>query len=163
MFQEVEKTKMKKTMTMILLSATLALAQGPGGRGNGGAPPDPAQMIEMRVNMLANQLSLTDTQKTQATKIFRDAQTAGETARTSMQTARESMASAIKTNNTASIDQLSRDIGSATTELTSIESKAQAAFYAILTDDQKAKFDSRPFRGPGGPDGAGPAGMWRRR
>lgn len=159
---------MKKTMTMILLSAAMAFAQGP--RGNGGAPPDPAQMIEMRVNMLANQLSLTEAQKTQATKIFTDAQTASETARTAMQTARESLGDAIKKNNTASIDQLSRDIGAATTELTSIESKAQAAFYAILTADQQAKFDSMPGRGMGmggpmgGPGmGAGPAGMWRRR
>lgn len=127
----------------------------------------------MRVNMLANWLSLTETQKTQATKIFADAQTASETARTAMQTARESLGEAIKTNNTASIEQLSRDIGGATTDLTSVESKAQAAFYAILTADQKAKYDTTPGRGMGGPGmggrmggpgmDAGPAGMGRRR
>ena len=164
---------MKKAMTTIFLCAALAFAQGP--RGNGGTPPDPAKMIEMRVNMLANQLSLTETQKTQATKIFTDAQTASQTARTAMQTARESLGDAIKKNNIASIDQLSHDIGAATTELTSIESKAQAAFYAILTADQQAKYDSMPGRGMGGRGmggrgmggpgmgGPGPSGMWRRR
>lgn len=160
---------MKKLMTTMVAAAALTFAQGP--RGNGGTPPDPAKRIEMRVNMLANQLSLTEAQKAQATKIFTDAQTAAETARTAMQTAREGLGEAIKTNNTASIEQLSRDIGSATTELTSIESKAQAAFYAILTAEQKTKFDSMPGRGMGGPGmggpgmpgGPGPAGMWRRR
>jgi len=155
---------MKKSFTTILMTAALAFAQGP--RGNGGAPPDPAKMIEMRVNRLATQLSLTDAQKTQATKIFTDAQTASETARQAMQTARQRLGDAIKTNNAASIDQLARDIGAATTDLTSIESKAQAAFYAILTADQKAKYDSMPGRGMGGPGmmgGPAPAGMWRRR
>lgn len=138
---------MKKLITTMVAVAALAMAQGP--RGNGGTPPDPAKMIERRVEMLANQLSLTEAQKTQATKIFTDAQTAAETARTAMQTARERLGEAIKTNNTASIDQLSRDIGAATTELTSIESKAQAAFYAILTAEQKAKYDSRRGRRSG--------------
>ncbi|MBI4893613.1 MAG: Spy/CpxP family protein refolding chaperone [Acidobacteria bacterium] len=154
---------MKKTMmTTFLLSAALAFGQGPGG-----TPPDPAKMIEMRVNMLANQLSLTEEQKSQATKIFTDAQTSSQTARTAMETARESLLAAIKTNNVATIDQLSRDIGAATTDLTAIEGKSQAAFYAILTPEQQTKYDSFAHRGPGGPGGPGmgpgPAGMWRRR
>jgi Spy/CpxP family protein refolding chaperone len=155
---------MKKTMTMILMTAALAFAQGPGGRGpgGGGTPPDPAKMIEMRVSMLATHLSLTDAQKTQATKIFTDAQTASQTARDDMKAAHDSMADAVKSNNSAAIDQLARDIGAATTQLTSIESKAQAAFYAILTAEQKAKMDSTPMRGGVG-FGAGPAGMGRRR
>ncbi len=153
---------MKKMMTTFLISAALAFGQGPGG-----TPPDPAKMIEMRVNRLATELSLTDDQKAQATKIFTDAQTASEAARAAMRTAREGLPAAIKSNNTATIDQLSRDIGGATTDLTSVESKAQAAFYAILTPDQQAKYDSFAHRGPGGPGGPGmgpgPAGMWRRR
>lgn len=157
-------------MTTILLSAALAFAQGP--RGNGGTPPDAAQMIEMRVNMLAARLSLTDAQKTQATKIFTDAQTAGEAARTALRTAHTSMADAVKNSDTASIDQLARDIGAATADLTSIEGKAMAAFRAILTTDQQAKFDSLHGRGMGGLGvggpgmgagrGAGPGPLWHR-
>jgi len=152
---------------MILMTAVLAMAQGRSGMGpgGGGAPPDPAKMIEMRVNMLATHLSLTDAQKTQATKIFTDAQTASQTARDDTKAAHESMRDAVKSNNTAAIDQLARDIGAATTQLTAIESKAQAAFYAILTAEQKTKMDSMPMRGAGGPGGFGmsPAGMGRGR
>jgi len=153
---------MKKTIQLMAataISAALIFAQGPGGRGQG-APPDPARRIEMRVNMLARQLSLTDDQKTQATKIFTDANTAGETARTGIQTARQSMSDAVKTNNTASIDQLSRDIGNYTGQLVGIESKAEAAFYMILNADQKAKFDTTRGMGQMG-GGPAPAGFRR--
>jgi hypothetical protein len=41
-------------------------------------------------------------------------------------------------------------------QLTAINSKAEAAFYAILTADQQTKFVSIPRRGPGGPGGPPP-------
>jgi len=138
--------------------SALVLAQGPGRRM--GNPPDPAKRIEMRVTMLTKQLGLRADQVTAATKIFTDAQTASETARTGIQTARKSMSDAVKTNNTASIDQLSRDIGSYTGQLVGIESKADAAFYAILDSDQKAKFDTSHV-GPMMGGGQSPAGFHR--
>jgi hypothetical protein len=52
------------------------------------------------------------------------------------------------------IDQVAATIGSLTSELTSIEAKADAAFYHILTADQQTKLnDSR------GGFGAGPLGF----
>ena len=65
----------------------------------------------------------------------------------------------MKANNAATIDQLAATIGTATGQLASINGKADAAFYAILTTDQKAIFDSHPAggRGPGG-FGGGPGG-----
>src|SRR5690349_1738478 len=125
--------------------------------------PDPATMIQMRVAMLASLLNLTDAQKTEATTIFTNAQSASQTVRDSLQTQRQSLAAAVKANNTATIDSLSQTIGSLEGQLVAINSKAEAAFYAILTADQQAKYDSTSHglrnRGPGGfghPGFAGP-------
>jgi Spy/CpxP family protein refolding chaperone len=156
---------MNKTVRLIActaMAAALAFAQGrmPGhghGRGEPGAGFDPAKMIEMRVDRLEKLLTLTADQKAKATQIFTAAQTARGDVRTQMQTARESLAAAVKANNTAAIDQAARDIGAVTTQTIAIESKAQAAFYALLTAEQKTRLDAlRPGRGP---MGFGPQGM----
>lgn len=140
----------KKLLVATALSASLVLAQRPE-RG----PMDPAEMIEMRVDHLATRLTLTDAQKTQATKIFTDAQAASTNARTSMQETRTSIAAAVKTNDTGAIDRLAITAGSLSGQITAIESKAEAAFYSILTADQKTKHDTTRGRGPGGPGGPG--------
>lgn len=143
------------------LSATLAFGQrGPGGPGRG-EPPDPQRMVEMRVNALADRLGLTDDQKAKATTIFTDAQAAAQSIRSSSRTTRESLTEAIKNNNTAAIDQLSATLGTLTGQLTAIDSKADAAFYAILNADQKAKFDAGIRGRPGGPMMGGPGGFGR--
>jgi Spy/CpxP family protein refolding chaperone len=164
---------MKRLGTLLsctALAAALTFAQGFGagqGRGpaGGGAALNP---VEMRVNMLARFLNLTDEQKAKATEIYTASHEAQAETRTLMQTARESMAAAVKTNNTAAIDQAARDIGEATARAAAIEGKADAAFYALLTAEQKEKFNSMPRRGPMGgmPEGMpgpGPAGMRRGR
>ncbi|MBC8167274.1 MAG: Spy/CpxP family protein refolding chaperone [Bryobacteraceae bacterium] len=144
-----------KLLTATALSAAFLLAQGPGTRF--GSPPDPARMIERRVNMLANRLTLTDSQKSQATVIYTQAQTAGATIRTSIQPIFTSLSTAVKSNATATIDQLSAQLGTLTGQLTAIDRKADAAFYVILTPEQQAKFDDR-----GGPmDGHGRRGAFR--
>lgn len=146
-----------RVLLMTALSAALVLAQGrPGGRGER-TPPDPQQMIEMRVNRLGNYLTLTDDQKTRATTIFTEAHAAGTNARTSMQETREQLAAAVKENNTASIDRLATTLGGLSGQLTAIDAKAQAAFYGLLTAEQKTKYDQRPERGAGRPPG-GPFG-----
>ena len=99
-------------------------------------------------------------QQASATKIFTDSITAGETVRTNLQTNRQSLADAVKMNNSATIDQLALTLGSLEGQLISINSKAEAAFYAILTPDQQTKYDALPHGGPGGgpggPGGGGP-------
>jgi 2C-methyl-D-erythritol 2,4-cyclodiphosphate synthase len=148
----------------VAISAALVSAQGMGRRNNGGAPPDPQTMIQRRVDMLATVLNLTDAQKTQATTIFTNALTAGQNIRPNMQAAHQSLADAIKKNDTAAIDSLSATIGNLMGQTVGIESKADAAFYALLTQDQQAKYDAMPrgfgagggMRGPGGPGMMGP-------
>jgi Spy/CpxP family protein refolding chaperone len=141
-----------KLFTAAALTAGCILAQGPGG----GLPPDPQTMIQRRVEMLANRLSLTDDQKTKATTIFTSEFEASQTIQQSLQTNRQSLTEAVKKNDTAAIDTLSNAAGNLSGQLTAISSKADAALYALLTADQQAKFDEAGARGPGGPRGGGP-------
>jgi Spy/CpxP family protein refolding chaperone len=132
-----------------------------------GTAPTPATMAQMRVNRLAAELSLTDAQKTTALSIYTTAYTSAQTVQTNLRTAQTSLRDAVKANNTAQIDSLSATIGTATGQATAINSKADAAFYAILTAEQKAIYDAHPAggRGPGGfggPGGGGPGMRGRR-
>ena len=152
---------MKKTFTTLFLSSTFAtallFAQRPGN------PPDPATMVQRRVDFLTNQLALTDSQKQQATTIFTNAATAEASVHTNLKTAHDSLTAAISKNDIASIDQVSTTIGNLTAQQTSIDAKANAAFYQILTPEQQAKFaQAGERRGPFGP-GPGPAGFGGRR
>ncbi len=139
---------------MGVVSLGLALGQqstpGRGRRGMmGGGNFDPAQMVQMRVDRLAQRLSLTDAQKTQATKIFTDAQTAAQPIHTSLQQNRTSLRDAVQKNDLGAIDQVSSTMGGLEGQLTSIQSKAEAAFYVILTPDQQAKYGTRGMGGGG--------------
>lgn len=145
---------------MAALAAAMAMAQMRGGFG--GAQPDPARMVEARVAMLAQALGLTEAQKAQALKLFTDAQEAGQKFREEIQVARQEMQTAIKANDLAAIERNAREIGTATGEMTVIEARAQAAFYASLTPEQKTKYDQMPARGFGmGPGAMGPGGRMR--
>jgi Spy/CpxP family protein refolding chaperone len=134
-----------KQSTLPTLGAILAaalLAQGPS--------------VQNRVDRLATLLSLTDAQKAKATTIFTDALTAGEPIQSSLHDNRQSLADAVKKNDTATISTLAATAGSLSGQLTAINAKADAAFYAILTADQQAKYDTLPHGGPGGGPGFTP-------
>src|SRR5437868_12941347 len=131
-------------------------AQRFGPRANGGSPPDPATLAADHVTRLTTLLSLTAAQVTQATTIFTNAATALATVQTSLATDRDSLQTAVKSNATSTIDQLANSIGVLQGQVLAIQSKANAAFYAILTADQKTKFDQLGPRGFGGPGPGGP-------
>jgi len=140
-------------LTFGVLCAGLALGQR--------TAPDPAKMVERQVERLTQSLSLTTAQQGQATSIFTASQTANQTVMTELRTARTSLAAAVKSNDSNAIATLSAQIGTLTGQMTANTSKADAAFYAILTPDQQAKYTpgSGGFvggfggRGPGGPRG----------
>lgn len=134
----------------VLLTATTMAQRGFGPRAAGGSPPDPATMVQNQVARLTTLLSLTTAQASQATTIFTNAATAISTLQTTLGTDRDSLQTAIKSNATANIDQLSATIGALTGQITSVQSKADAAFYAILTTDQQAKLDQLGGFGRGG-------------
>ncbi len=125
---------------LMLIAALPMAAQGPRGRGNS-------------LDFLAGYLSLTDAQKTQAKTIFDAAETASETARGTLTAARTALNTAVKANaSDAELDRLSAAIGVIDGQLTAIQAKASAKFYALLTAEQKTKYDAlQTSRGaPGG-------------
>jgi Spy/CpxP family protein refolding chaperone len=143
----------KKISTFLLTSAlatTLLFSQKLGN------PSDPATLVQRRVNFLTAVLSLTTAQQQQATTIFTDAATAALTVRSNLKAAHQSLSSAVKNNDTSSIDQVSTTIGNLMAQLVSTEAKANAAFYQILTPDQQAKFNQIQSQRPGKFGGAGP-------
>ena len=147
---------MKKILSALLLTTSFLSAQ------TTRTPPAPADMAARRVQFLTARLGLSTDQQQQATTIFTAAATSAATIRDSMRTARQSLSDAVKANNTASIDQLASTIGGLDAQQTAIDSKADAAFYQILTADQKTKFDAGVGMGPGG-FGPGPRGFGRGR
>ena len=153
-------TLLRKTNVLLSIVALGALAgsamaqRGP----RGGAPPDPAMMVQNQVAHLTALLSLTPAQVTQATTIFTNAMTASSSLQTTMDADRQSLESAISSNSTSVIDQVSQNIGAATGQLTAIRAKADAAFFAILTSAQKTTLtEAGGLGGPGG-RGRGPGG-----
>ena len=151
---------MKKLCAVIslgVLSMATMMAQRPfGSRNNGGQPPDPATMVQHQVARLTALLNLTTAQASQATTIFTEAANQVTPLQSTLNTDRDSLHNAVKSNTTASIDQLSSSIGTLEGQILDIQSKADAAFYAILTADQQAKLN--PFGGFGRGFGRGPGG-----
>jgi Spy/CpxP family protein refolding chaperone len=131
------------------------LAQGFPPRGNGN-PPDPATIVQNEVTRLTTLLSLTTDQATQATTIFTTAATTVSPLQSTLNTDRQSLRTAIKNNDTATIDQLSATIGTLSGQVLDAQSRADAAFCAILTADQQAKLDQLGVPGRGGFGGRPP-------
>jgi Spy/CpxP family protein refolding chaperone len=163
---------MVKTLTQLatfaVLASGLVLAQPPAGgraRGFARANMDPAAQLDRRINMLTARLGLTDSQKQQTTKIYTDAQTASQPLAADQIQNRVSLAAAVKKNDTAAINQLAASIGENEGKLTAIRSKADAAFYALLTPAQQVTYSQqmeRMHNGGFGP-GRGGAAMGGRR
>lgn len=118
------------TAALMLAASFSMMAQGPRGRGDS-------------LDYLAGYLTLTDAQKTQAKTIFDAAQTAGESARGSLTAAEEALRTAVKANRADSeLDRLAAAIGVIQGQMAGIRAKADAKFYALLTAEQKTKFDA---------------------
>lgn len=126
-----------KTLSAFLLTAALSVA--PGFAQSAGHQPNPAGRVQHRVEFLTTLLSLTPTQQEQATTIFTNAATADATVHSSLKTAHQGLGDAIKTNNTANIEQFATTIGNLTAQVVANQAKADAAFYQILTPEQQTK------------------------
>jgi hypothetical protein len=146
---------MKKSMMRIASVAALTtvamLAQGPragngmhNGPGGTGTttPADPATIVARQVSFLTTLLTLSTGQVTQATGIFTTALTAVTALQTQIDTAETALAAAIKTNATATITTQATAIGNLHGQVIATHARADAAFYLLLTADQKTKLDT---------------------
>ena len=151
-----------KTLSIAIVFASFltatVMAQPPAG-GRTLTPADPATVVQNRVARLTRLLSLTSAQSAQATTIFTNELAALAPLQTSLTQDRQSMTAAVKSNATGTIDALAASIGTLTGQMLSIESKADAAFYAILTTDQQAKVGPGLGMGMGMGRGRGMMGM----
>ena len=136
--------------------STILIAQTPP------QPPNPATMAARRVNFMTTALNLTSAQQQQATTIFTSAATAESAMHDGLKAARQSLKTAVTNNDSAGIDEASATVGSLTAQQTSIQARANAAFYQILNADQQSKLTKlesqhgrggRPGAPPGGPEG----------
>jgi hypothetical protein len=152
---------MNKLSRVIAIGAVLAatmIAQRPFGVLTSSTPPDPATVVANQVARLTQRLTLTAAQATQATTIFTNALTAVTPLETTLNTDWTSLQAAVKSNSTATIDTLSASIGTVTGQITAIQNKADAAFYATLSTAQQAILDASGGLGHGGFDGPGRGG-----
>jgi Spy/CpxP family protein refolding chaperone len=142
---------MKNTLLGLIMvmaiSSGLALAQRPG---PGDSARGPQAGPQKRIDFLAARLNLTDSQKQQATSIFNAEEEATKKLRESLEQAHKGLANAVKTRATDDqIDRLAGTMGTLVGQLTATQMKATTKFQAILTEEQRQKFDQLPGPGAG--------------
>lgn len=109
-----------------------------------------------RLDFLTGYLTLTDSQKAQAKTIFDAAATAVTTAQGQMTAAHDALNTAVKANRAdAELDRLAAAVGTIHGQIEAIQAKATAKFYALLTAEQKTKYDALGTRGGIGGGGRG--------
>ncbi|HLJ88893.1 MAG TPA: Spy/CpxP family protein refolding chaperone [Candidatus Angelobacter sp.] len=138
------------TLAVFISIASLLYAQESANPSAPPNPPNPAARAQHRVKFLTNKLSLTAQQQQQALTIFTNASSSEQTMHGSMKTAHQNLQNAIKSNDTAGIEQASNTIGNLMAQTTAAHAKAQAAFYQILTPDQQSKLSEMEKDGPRG-------------
>jgi Spy/CpxP family protein refolding chaperone len=156
------RTTLGKVITFLALTSVCVMAQHR-------TPPDPAQMVQHRVDFLTKHLSLNAQQQQQATSIFTEAANGAKTFHQQMRTAHQNLQAAVEKNDTAAIEQSSNAIGNLMGQMTAAHAKADAAFYQTLNPDQQSKMKEMEAHhrgmgmhgrggpgGPGGPGGFGP-------
>ena len=131
--------------SIVALCAVALSAQGlrpESGSGTTTTPLDPATVAAREVSFLTTLLTLSTAQAAQATTIFTTEFTSEAAIETQITTARTPLATAIKANATATIAAQATAIGTLEGQLVALKANADAAFYQLLTTDQKTKLDT---------------------
>jgi Spy/CpxP family protein refolding chaperone len=128
---------LSRTIALAAVLAATVLAQRPFGVMTSATPPDPATIVAHKVDRLTKLLTLNASQVTQATTIFTNSLNSVTPFETSLRTDRQSLQAAVKANEITTIESLSTNIGLLTGEILSVQNKADAAFYAILSLTQQ--------------------------
>ena len=132
-----------KTVTVVLLAGALAMAQRR-------TPPDPAQMVQHRVDFLTKQLSLNTEQQQHATSIYTEEANNIKALHDQFRTAHQNLQAAVQKNDLGAIEQASNTIGNLTAQMTLSHAKADAALYQTLSPEQQSKLTQmESHHGPG--------------
>lgn len=142
---------MKNTLLGLIMamvvSSGVTLAQHPRHEDFG---RDPQGRRPTRIDFLARRLDLTDSQQQQARTIFSASEEARKELRKSLEKAQEDLNNVVKTGATdQQIEKLAGAMGTLVGQLAANETKARAKFRAILTTEQRQRFDEFPVPGPG--------------
>jgi Spy/CpxP family protein refolding chaperone len=86
-------------------------------------------------------LNLTAAQRQQADTIFSDARQKAQPIRQEIRQNKTALYAAVKANDTSEIERLSSEQGRLRGQALAIRSEAKAKFYAILTPEQRTKWD----------------------
>jgi Spy/CpxP family protein refolding chaperone len=128
---------MKYSLALFAVLGLLPMAQAQTAH----TPPTPGAMAQRQVQRYTTLLSLNTAQVDQATTFFTNEATAQSNSRASERAAHKALEAAIKANDTATIQSTATTLGQMTGEMMAAHAMARAQFYALLTADQKTKFD----------------------
>jgi Spy/CpxP family protein refolding chaperone len=128
---------MKFSLALVALLGLLPMAQA---QTPPHTPPTPAAMAQHEVQRYTTLLTLTPAQVEQATTFFTAEATARQNSRSSEHAAHQALETAIKSNDTATIQSTANALSQIESDALVAHSLARAQFYAILTADQKTKF-----------------------
>ena len=93
------------------------------------------------ISFLTTLLSLSQSQQTEAAKIFSTASASHAEAKANLKAARQSLGEAVRANDTGAINRASSTIGRLGAQQHLAGANAQAAFYQILSADQQTKLN----------------------
>jgi Spy/CpxP family protein refolding chaperone len=119
-------------------------------------PPTPAAIAQRQVQRYTTLLSLNANQVEQATTIFTTEATTAQSSRATERAAHQALETAIKSNDTATIQSTSASLGQMNTEMMTAHALARAQFYALLNADQKTKYSQLEQEHMMGGPGHGP-------
>lgn len=137
------RTAPLKVIVFLTLAAAAAAAQRR-------TPPDPAEMVQHRVDFLTKRLSLNAQQQQQATSIYTEEASNAKSLHEQMRTAHQSLQAAVEKNDAAAIEQASNTIGNLMAQMTMAHAKAEAALFQTLTPEQQSKLSQmESHHGPG--------------
>lgn len=132
------KHNLMKFATIAAMTAGMALAQQ--APANAPAPaktPVHRPFARMHQNMM-KALNLTDAQKQQAKTIFQETREKTKPVRAELRQNRQALRDAIKADNKADIQKLSKTDGELMGRLLTARNEAKAKFYSLLTPEQRA-------------------------
>jgi Spy/CpxP family protein refolding chaperone len=106
-----------------------------------GTQPAPFRHPVFGHQQMMQTLNLTSAQQQQADTIFSEARQKAQPIRQEIRQNREALYAAVKANNTAEIERLSSHQGALQGAALAVRSEATAKFYAMLTAEQRTKWD----------------------